>query len=106
MEAPEDPGSRPALSRLPRWYHVECFMTNRDGLAATKLLANNIDGYSSLKKADQALLEKQLGKIMAPKRSRGEAGAPSAKRSKEEQTELDSLKVIALRFSILNWNIF
>ena len=93
MEAPDDPGSRPALGRLPRWYHVECFMDNRDALGAANLLANNIDGYSSLKKADKEMLEEQLGKAKAPKRSKGETGAPSAKRSKEEQTELDSLKV-------------
>ena len=100
MEASEDPGSRPTYVKLPRWYHVECFMDNREILAATNLLANNIDGYSSLKKADKDSLEKQLGKVKASKRSKGEVGAPPTKRSKEEQTEFESLKVTCLRISI------
>ena len=57
-------------------------------------------GYSSLKKADKDSLEKQLGKVKASKRSKGEVGAPPTKRSKEEQTEFESLKVTCLRISI------
>ncbi|KAI6661254.1 Poly polymerase 1, partial [Oopsacas minuta] len=93
METSDGVGSRPVFVKSPRWHHVECFMKKREELEASNLSANNINGYSSLKKADKSLLEKELGKAkVAPKRSKEQTGAPPAKRTKEEQTELDYLK--------------
>ena len=94
MEIPQDAGSRPVFGKVPRWYHLDCFIEKREELQASNLSANSLEGYSSLKKADKVVLDKQLGKAkVATKRREGQTGAPPAKRTKEEQTELDYLKV-------------
>ena len=102
-DATETAGSK-VFNKIPRWYHVDCFMENREKLMATSLMANNIEGYKLLKKDDKVLLEDQLGKVVvvSGKRGKGSSGAPPAKRSKEEQMEQDLLKVIfAHTFSLI-----
>lgn len=104
MEVPEDAGSRPVFGKVPRWYHLDCFMEKREELQASNLSANSLEGYSSLKKADKDVLDKQLGTAKVTKRSKGQTGAPPAKRTKEEQNELDYLKVLS-KYGFDPWSL-
>ncbi|XP_041351454.1 poly [ADP-ribose] polymerase 1-like [Gigantopelta aegis] len=71
------------------WYHVDCFVENRDELEFSKQMgADKIPGFNKLKKEDQSQLLEKLGKgEQAKKRKGDDAKGSGGKKVKKEETE-------------------
>ena len=59
MEAP-DPTERAYAGLIPRWHHVTCFLERAGELEAEGLAAEELSGFSKLKKEDQKELKTQF----------------------------------------------
>ncbi|XP_022328673.2 poly [ADP-ribose] polymerase 1-like isoform X1 [Crassostrea virginica] len=80
---------------MDQWYHVDCFVENRDELEfGEDLGADQIKGFSRLKDDDKALLTEKLGKGTKGKKRKGDStkGSGGKKIKKEETEEEKQLK--------------
>ena len=59
MEAP-DPTERAYAGLIPRWHHVTCFLERASELEAEGVAAEELSGFSKLKKEDQKQLKTQF----------------------------------------------
>ena len=62
MEAP-DPTERAYGGQIPRWHHVSCFLERAVELEAEGVAAEELSGFSKLKKEDQKEFK---GKLPGP----------------------------------------
>ena len=60
-------GKKGYAGPIPEWHHVECFLENRDGLDAAGVKAEELTGFSKLKKADKDELKQKFGEAPADK---------------------------------------
>ncbi|XP_062619939.1 poly [ADP-ribose] polymerase 1-like [Saccostrea cucullata] len=74
---------------VDQWYHVDCFVENRDELEFGKDLgANQIKGFERLKEDDRAMLTEKLGKGSKGTKRKGDTSQGSGgKKVKKEETE-------------------
>ncbi|XP_048732716.1 poly [ADP-ribose] polymerase 1-like [Ostrea edulis] len=74
---------------VDQWYHVDCFVENRDELEfGSSLGANQIKGFERLKEDDRAMLIEKLGKgAKVAKRKAESAKGSGGKKAKKEETE-------------------
>ena len=64
-----DPSERVGYAGLlPKWHHVSCFLECREEVGAEGVGADELSGFSRLKKEDQQLLKGQFG---GPKKKAG-----------------------------------
>ena len=59
MEAP-DPTERAYAGLIPCWHHVTCFLERASELEAEGVAAEELSGFSKLKKEDQKQLKTQF----------------------------------------------
>ncbi|CAI9730721.1 [ADP-ribose] polymerase 1-like [Octopus vulgaris] len=78
------------------WYHVDCFVKNRDELEFADKSVDDIVGYKTLKKEDQKELVEKLGKgssTSSRKRKEDDKSKAEAKKPKKETEEEKQMKV-------------
>ena len=59
-----------AVGLIPRWHHVDCFIQAMSHLGVSNITANNLTGFTKLKKPDKEMLAQKLGGSITSKRTR------------------------------------
>lgn len=101
MEPSLDSSAPMNVGLIPRWHHVDCFISERPNLEVDSgVTADCFTGFSQLEKKDQDLLKKKLGVTKATKATKGkkrkiEDDEQPQKKQKtaEEEAEEKALKV-------------
>ena len=60
-------GKKGYAGPIPEWHHVECFLENRDALDAADVKAEELTGFSKLKKADKDDLKQKFSESIVEK---------------------------------------
>ena len=55
-----DPGEKKFAGLIPAWHHVDCFLDNLNELDAVGVAADELSGFTKLKKDDKDELLKKL----------------------------------------------
>ena len=59
-----------AVGLIPRWHHVDCFIQAMPHLEVSNITANNLTGFTKLKKPDKEMLAQKLGGSATAKKTR------------------------------------
>lgn len=60
-------GKKGYAGPIPEWHHVECFLENRESLDAASVKAEELTGFSKLKKADKDELKQKFSETVVGK---------------------------------------
>ncbi|XP_068088920.1 poly [ADP-ribose] polymerase 1 isoform X2 [Hyperolius riggenbachi] len=100
---------RPQLGLIDRWYHMDCFVSQREALGFLPIYsASDMKGFSILKAEDKETLKAKLPAVKKEGKRKGDeldGSAVSKKKSKKEKEKESKLEKLLKEQTELVWNI-
>ncbi|XP_030051590.1 poly [ADP-ribose] polymerase 1 isoform X2 [Microcaecilia unicolor] len=98
---------KPQLGLIDNWYHVDCFVSQREELNfRPKLNGSQIQGFAALSAEDKAILKKKLPAIKTEGKRKKDVvdGQPLSKKKKEKEKEDEEAKLLKEQSELI-WKI-